>query len=370
GTLDISGLLNGTGISFGNGTLDISGLLNGTGISFGNGTIDLSGLFNWADFDLSGLFNWTGFNLTDFDLSGLSDLIDKIFHNNSTVPVASKFTNIVIGMGNISAVLMDADGHAIANAPISYKINGVESEATTDSNGAFVIMLDKNAVVDIIYAGMNQMHQLNITITANTVVPVRSATVIEGNNYTQKAIEYNSGERGGNFTVQLKDASGKVLANKLVLIGYNGKILERTTDSNGYASVQINLVAENRLTFAVTFLGDDNYNATMSVYLITIVKKPVTMKADAKTFKASAKTKSYTVTLSTVKGVDGKTYFAAGKKVTLKVNGKTYTAKTNAKGQATFKLDITKKGKYTANINYAGDNTYKSVSKSAKITIN
>ncbi|WP_298501316.1 Ig-like domain-containing protein, partial [uncultured Methanobrevibacter sp.] len=62
-------------------------------------------------------------------------------------------------------------------------------------------------------------------------------------------------------------------------------------------------------------------------------------------------------------------YFKAGKKVTLKLNGKTYTAKTNDKGQATFKLDLSKKGTYKATVNFAGDNTYSGSSKSVKITI-
>jgi hypothetical protein len=95
------------------------------------------------------------------------------------------------------------------------------------------------------------------------------------------------------------------------------------------------------------------------------------MTAPAKTYKASVKTKSYTVTLKSIKGAscDGKTYFAAGKKVTLKVNGKTYTAKTNAKGQATFSLKITKKGKFTAKVSFAGDVTYEAASKSVKLTI-
>ena len=200
-----------------------------------------------------------------------------------------------------------------------------------------------------------------------TVVNV--ATEIQGNNFTQNAIEYSAGERGGYFTVKLVDSNGNALVNKSVYIGYNGKTLSLVTDENGNVSVQINLKDANRLTFAVVFLGDEGYDASMSVYLITINQKPVTITAAAKTYKASAKTKKYTVTLKTVKGADGKTYFAAGKKVTLSVNGKTYTAKTNAKGQATFSLKITKKGKFTATIKYAGDSTYKATSKTAKITI-
>lgn len=59
-----------------------------------------------------------------------------------------------------------------------------------------------------------------------------------------------------------------------------------------------------------------------------------------------------------------------GKKVTLKVNGKTYSAKTNAKGVATFKLTkLSKVGTKNAVISYAGDKTFNKVSKKAKITV-
>ena len=63
-------------------------------------------------------------------------------------------------------------------------------------------------------------------------------------------------------------------------------------------------------TFAIGFLGDDDYNASFVVQRITINKKTTSLSASAKTFKATAKTKKYTVTLKTIKGasIDGKTY--------------------------------------------------------------
>ena len=59
----------------------------------------------------------------------------------------------------------------------------------------------------------------------------------------------------------------------------------------------------------------------------------------------------------------------AGKKITFKVNKKTYTAKTNSKGIATVKIVIKKKGKYTASAKFAGDSAYKAISKKARITV-
>lgn len=365
GDLNIVGVLvDPVGNPIANAT--ISSIIDGVNVANvttdDNGTFTVKGIKNGV---LTILFN------------GTVDYFDAEY--NLTFADAGKTTKSFINLDAIESdltvkgTLVDDEGNPIANATITYTVNGENAtNVTTDADGVFQVQAASDAVVDIVFAGSDVADPVNTTLTIKGLATLRSATVIEGNNFTQNAIEYGAGERGGNFTVQLKDANGNVLANKTVLIGYNGKVLERVTNATGHASVQINLKDENRLTFAVAFLGDEDYNATMSVYLITIAKKPVTMTAAAKSFKAAAKSKKYSVTLKTVKGAsaDGKTYFAAGKVVKLSVNGKTYTAKTNAKGQATFNLKLTKKGKFTAKVSYAGDKTYNAVSKSVKLTIN
>ena len=250
-----------------------------------------------------------------------------------------------------------------------YIINGKEYAGVTDENGVIEINTTTNAVVELKYAGNDTILPANLTLVLKD--PVRIPTVIVGKDYTQYAVDAKAGERGNYLKIQLFDEKGNALSNKTVLFGFNGHLYVKTTDEAGWAQLQINLKQKGWYTFAVGFLGDDNYTGSMDIYLITIKQKPVTINAAAKSFKATAKTKKYTVTLKTEKcaSIDGKAYFGAGKKVTMKLNGKTYTAKTNAKGQATFALKITKKGKFTASIKYAGDNTYKSASKKVKITI-
>ena len=59
-----------------------------------------------------------------------------------------------------------------------------------------------------------------------------------------------------------------------------------------------------------------------------------------------------------------------GKKVTVKVNGKTFKATTNAKGVATISVKVTKAGTFSAKVKFAGDSTYKtSSSKTVKFTV-
>ena len=57
-------------------------------------------------------------------------------------------------------------------------------------------------------------------------------------------------------------------------------------------------------------------------------------------------------------------------KVTIKVKGKTFTAKTNSAGKATFKLKkLTKKGKYSATVTFKDDSYYNKVTKKVRIVI-
>ena len=282
--------------------------------------------------------------------------------------IASKFADVVVVANKVTLILSDAFGNPISGANISYAINGISASAVSDANGSFEIISQGGAVIVVEYSGSDIYAPSNITIT---MTPQRLSTVIVGEDFTQYACDYYVGERGNNFTVQLRDENGRPIADKTVYIGYNGVTLIRTTDANGYANVQINLKNSGLYTFVVVFMDDEEYDASMKVFKVTINKKPTSISASAKTFKASAKTKKYTVTLKTIPGssADGKTYLASGKKVSLKINGKTYTAKTNAKGQATFSLKITKRGIFNAVVSYAGDNTYNPSSSKVKITI-
>ena len=223
------------------------------------------------------------------------------------------------------------------------------------------------------YLGNNfdKSENVTTTITVKENNTARLDTIITVDpKFSRVANDYSAGERGDFFYAVLTDINGNPLVNKTVYIAVNGPIYNATTDEQGRAGLQVNLAAANTYTYALSFLGDDQYNAApLASSKLTVTKKSTSITAGNKAFKAKA-TKTISVTLKTTKNpYDKKTYLKAGKKVTLKINGKTYTAKTNAKGVAKFSLTLTKKGKYAATIKFAGDKTYKASDKKIEVTI-
>ena len=96
------------------------------------------------------------------------------------------------------------------------------------------------------------------------------------------------------------------------------------------------------------------------------VKTKTTPKLTVKkaTYKIKAKNKKITATL---KDKNGKAIKNA--KITFKVKGKKYTAKTNKKGIAKIKVKINKKGKYKVTVSFKGNSLYNSKTVKTKLII-
>jgi len=171
------------------------------------------------------------------------------------------------------------------------------------------------------------------------------------------------GKKGAYYKLTLKDKDGSPLANKSVKVIIGNLVYTVKTDDKGIAKVQLNIKKAGTYKLFATFLGDDKYKGSFSSAKVKVNKQKIKMSVAKKTFKLKAK-KNVKVTLKTSRGKAIK-----GKKITLKVKGKTYTAKTNKKGVATFKLILKKRGTFKATIKVPTDSTYKKLSKKIKIKI-
>jgi len=167
------------------------------------------------------------------------------------------------------------------------------------------------------------------------------------------------------LVITLKDENGAVVSGAKVYVAFTGKTISGTTGSNGQVKLSTNAIAPANYNAKMTFAGNDKYASATGFVKVTVKKATVKLTAAAKTFKKSVKSKKYSVTLKT-----NQNKVMKNTKLTLKVNKVTYTAKTNAKGVATFSITkLTKKGKFTGTIKYAASKFYNALSKNVKITI-
>lgn len=141
------------------------------------------------------------------------------------------------------------------------------------------------------------------------------------------------------------------------------------TNSKGIATLIISAVKFKILkagykNLAITF-ADSNYNTASKVVKIRILKENTKIAAKINTYKSSLKIKKFAVVLKNYKNKPVKNL-----KVTLKVNGKLYVAKTNSKGQAIFKITkLTKKGTFISIVKFSGNYYYNTISKKVKIRV-
>ena len=175
---------------------------------------------------------------------------------------------------------------------------------------------------------------------------------------------------GGKYSITVKDANGKPVVGEKVTFALNGKnIGSSTTNAKGIATITLTAkilkTAKAGKKNLVVKFNNANYNVAGKTVKITINKEKTKITAKKKTFRKDSKIKKYSIFLKNSKSKPIKKV-----KVTLKINGKTYAAKTNAKGKAVFKITkLTKKGKHVAKITFKGDKYYKSVIKKVKLTI-
>ena len=155
------------------------------------------------------------------------------------------------------------------------------------------------------------------------------------------------------------------LAKQKVSITFNGKTKTYTTNPLGVINYKLSATKIGTYKLTMKFAGDNNYVASTATSTIKLTKEASKIVAAKKTFKVKVKTKKYVVTLK-----DSKNKVISKAKLTLKVNGKTYKATTNAKGKATFKITkLTKAGSYKAAIKFAGNAYYKASTKSVIIAV-
>ena len=256
--------------------------------------------------------------------------------------------------------LIDTAGNPVANANISMKIDGISYSRPTDKNGKASLDINQKPGKYVLTA-VDSITGLEMSYDITVLQPKKSTPKIVANKKTFKITTKTK-----KYAIALKDNAGKPIGNGKVTLKVGGKTYKATTNSKGKATFKITgLSKKGSYKATVAYNGNIMYNKATKTVKISVIKETPKLTAKAKTFKKSVKTKKYPVTLKTSQNRAIK-----NAKLSLKVNGKTYFSKTNAKGQATFKITkLAKKGNYGALVKYAGSKYYNAQTVKAKITV-
>lgn len=279
-----------------------------------------------------------------------------------SVPTMELSTSKVNGINVLKVVLPKT-----VTGIVDFVFNNGDEYSSDIVNGVSTLELDADALeldpgeytVDVTYEGNDNYNSVSKSINVK-VADVVLSSVLSSSKVTTT---YGTSK---NILVTLKDSAGNFLVGRTVNVILNNKNYHAVVQGDGKAVIAIpsNLAAKTYIA-TVTYAGETQILASSIKVNVVVNKATPKLTAAKKTFKVKDKTKKYVVTLKTNKN---KVY--KNQKVTIKVNGKTYSAKTNSKGQATFKLTkLTKKGKFTATVRYSGNTNYKLVSKNVKITV-
>ena len=246
--------------------------------------------------------------------------------------------------GSKFTVTLKYKKQAIGNAKIQIQINGQTFTKTTDKTGKASINLNYKSGTYTVLSICNGNSEFE-GASAKSTVTIKS---------TLKCSDYSKYYKNtGKYSSTFYDKKGKLLKNTAVKFKLNGKTTSVKTSSKGVATLAINL-KPGKYSITIT-----NPKTTESLTKTVTIKSLIV--TNDLTFNETQKGKFNVKILNS----NGKA--SPNKKVTLKVNGKTYTKTTNKNGVATLDLSLGN-GKYTLTTQYSDLTVKNQITVNKKIT--
>ena len=261
---------------------------------------------------------------------------------NVTMKINNKIIDVTLNQGKTSITLTDLKSGDV----IVVNFSGTDGYGNVSSNLMFTP--DTNSSED---SGENNNSNQNTSNINNTVVnpPVTFEPKIIASDIQML---YSS---DSTYVVKVYGTDGNLVSGVSVVFSINGKnVATAITNANGQASYKPTQIP-GTYKITATALGVSTTN--------TLTVKQI-LKLKTVTVKKSAKKLVIQVSLSKVNGK-----YLKNKKITVKFNGKKYTAKTNSKGVAkvTVKKAVLKKLKVGKKVTYQATYLKNTVKKSVKV---
>ena len=302
-----------------------------------------------------------------FEIYTVRDNLYKTFNiSDSDIPKESIATKITVSNMNtypnsgatFTAILKDSYGTPLAKKTVTIALNGKTYTKTTDANGKVSLQIKlPSEKTYILTATFNGDEEYNKTSAKANIAVKRTAQKITSSNkvFAPNKVNY--------YSVSLKDANNKAIANKNIKFTINKKTYTAKTNSKGIAKVKIKLSAKKTYTIAINSPLTNMYKAATKKNKITI--KVLKQKIASANKKYAPKTVNYySITIK-----DQNNEVIANKKISVKIGTKTYNKKTNKNGIVKIKINFSKKKTYKVTIKSPKTSQYSLKTKTNKIVI-
>ena len=279
-----------------------------------------------------------------------SDPLSEDETTKESTSIEASSSSVVYG-NDYSVTLKDKNGNVLSGKNLIFTFNGNNYTRTTDSNGVASLKINAAAgsyVISVLFEG-DELYESSSSSTKVTVSKA-STNISTATKYAVK---------GETYSVVLKDKDGNVLSKKNVILTYNGKTYNKTTNSKGIVSIKSTGTVAKTYKLTYKFAGDEYYKASSGS--VSLKVKMATSLTGASTV---VKGNKYSVTLKNANGNP-----LSKRTVSFTINGKTYKKTTNSKGVASLKISLASPKAYDLKVKYAGSSYYGAYEKDVSLFV-
>ena len=285
----------------------------------------------------------------------------NVIVKKSASKIVSSNLNMIPKMAEYySVTLKDASGKAISNQKVTFKVNGKTYTKKTSDKGVGKVKLS--------FSKNKKTYKISISFKGNNQYKPASKTNKIIVKYSSKTSKLTAPKltippkTSKTYTVTLKDGNGKGISKQKVIVKINGKKYSKKTNSKGQVGIKVKFSTLKTYKVSASYSGSKIYKKASSSGKIIVAK--TTTKITAPEISILPKdAETYTITLNANNKPLSK------QKITIKLNGKTYTKTTGSKGQASIDVNFTDEKIYDVHVNYAGNTYYKSSKATGQINV-
>ena len=262
---------------------------------------------------------------------------------------ASDITKYYKGSQKYTATFYDSYGKVLKYAQVIITVNEKSYSKKTNWKGVVSLPLDFKP-------GNYQVTTTNPVTGYKSTTNLKILSTIVSSNFKKAKGDDRK------FTVKFLKNNGKVLAKQQVKIKINGKVYKPKTNSKGQASLSLNNLKKG--TYKAICYNKDGLSQSSTIKIYKKASTKLTVSTPNTYTILPNGSKDVKIKLTTSFGGNTK----VGKTIKIKINGESYSKKTDNKGEVNFKLPVTE-GIFTVEYEYAGEKFFKASKVTNSVTV-